>query len=113
MAAQKIAQEAGERRRASNGFERLVRVRAEQRANYGRGPSQPVLGAKISQGIDRDETFVREKIKKPIENTRMMSDKVFIAVPCTLAQPLHDDREIDCPAAAPFHQPLKTGKVPR
>jgi hypothetical protein len=80
MAAQKIAQEAGERRRASNGFERLVRVRAEQRANYGRGPSQPVLGAKISQGIDRDETFVREKVKKPIKNTRMMSDKVFIAV---------------------------------
>ena len=69
MAAKEVAQEAGERRQASNGFKRLVRVRTEQRANDGRGPPEPVLGAQSSQGIDRDETVVGEKIEKPIEYT--------------------------------------------
>lgn len=69
VAAQEVAQEAGERRQASNGFERLVRVSAEQCANDGRCPPQPVLDAQSSQGIDRDETIVDQKIEKPIEYT--------------------------------------------
>ena len=39
-----------------------------------------------------------------------MGDKIFIAVPRAIAQPLHDDREIDGSITALFHQSLKTGE---
>mgnify|MGYP003454502839 CR=1 FL=1 len=39
-----------------------------------------------------------------------MGDEILIAVPRALAQPLHDDCEIDGSVTALFHQSLKTGE---
>jgi hypothetical protein len=110
MTAQEVTQEAGKRWQAASGFERLLWVRTQQCPNDGQSAALAVLGSQLSQGIGSNETFVREKIKKPIENPRMMSNIVLVAVARALTQPLHNDREIDCPAATLFHQPLKADK---